>query len=783
MSKYGRSSQEASGTKIFVGGLAQGTTEAQIHEHFQQFGKIEKSELFILRGFGYVSFTASSAVDRCLAQQYGQHQINGKWVDVKKSYPPRDVNLPVKKGSGKDSTSKSGEKGSREERGPSKGDSKAAPTVSVAAASKKPMTVTATVHGPRAVEDSRVTELCAMGFSLRQTKRVLGTCGWDMNKALDQLLQEGVDPDEKPEETRQPSKGKAGAETLSTASDSIEERDDMSNDGRNGGKGGKKGAKSSPGKKDQGSSSTSATGASSTAEASETSAQEMTSAEIITTNVNVMGNGSWSGAKNKQSSAPRVDSELSQHVDNSAAKTASATANSAAAAGATAGAGVVNSATAGATNGAVNMNLTAAAVVSSTTATSTTPSSAVSNQHSKASVPGEQPGAHQGGHHLGGTSPSKMGAMHQMAGAGNAAAQQQISNNMQHQQQHVAAQQQQQHSIGAQGAAQQQHNVAGAQQSAQQQMMQQQHNMGAGAAQQQMQMGAQQQQHAGMHQQQAAGQPTAVQQGQQHVLNANNVSMLSNTTQHTYQNDTAQKQPEPEPIANNTMVNSNQNGWGNQQMQMQNGQAQQNQYGNYYNQQQNQQMQQQQSNAQYGGNYYGQQYGNQQQQQQNYYQQQQQQQQQYNQQAQQPQQQQQQREETGKIHVQPTQAYAPPQEYVNGGQQFLTIQPDLKMPIELQLYNSNDSGWSHGRDAQGNSGWFPTSCARFDIVVGSYGFDTKPESTRNYITFQPGSKIIVEQRHDCGWWIGAVVLDSHGNLGGKGYFPGNYCQDAPPAAQ
>ena len=43
-----------------------------------------------------------------------------------------------------------------------------------------------------------------------------------------------------------------------------------------------------------------------------------------------------------------------------------------------------------------------------------------------------------------------------------------------------------------------------------------------------------------------------------------------------------------------------------------------------------------------------------------------------------------------------------------------------------------------------------------------YAFDQKPESTRNYISFNVNQKILVEQRHECGWWIGSPVMDEHG---------------------
>lgn len=75
-------------------------------------------------------------------------------------------------------------------------------------------------------------------------------------------------------------------------------------------------------------------------------------------------------------------------------------------------------------------------------------------------------------------------------------------------------------------------------------------------------------------------------------------------------------------------------------------------------------------------------------------------------------------------------------------------------------------------------GWFPTSCCAFDVVQTMYQFDTKPETTRPYITFRPGQKILIERRYECGWWIGSVIEnEQHGNLGNKGYFPGNYCTE------
>ena len=86
---------------------------------------------------------------------------------------------------------------------------------------------------------------------------------------------------------------------------------------------------------------------------------------------------------------------------------------------------------------------------------------------------------------------------------------------------------------------------------------------------------------------------------------------------------------------------------------------------------------------------------------------------------------------------------------------------------------------------RGQHGWFPTICCSFDVVTAMQTFDTKPEETRPYISFQPGQRIlVVEKRYDCGWWMGAVIEDEQsGNLGPKGYFPSKYCQEAVPTQQ
>jgi hypothetical protein len=171
------------------------------------------------------------------------------------------------------------------------------------------------------------------------------------------------------------------------------------------------------------------------------------------------------------------------------------------------------------------------------------------------------------------------------------------------------------------------------------------------------------------------------------------------------------------------------------------------QYNGQYNGQygQNNMMQQQGQNGYVGGGYY---------------------------QAQNPQEQQMSTRPHDPLLVKPYQPYEPETQNVNG-QQFLRIAQELP-PIECMLYNSGGSGWSFGKDqSSGAQGWFPTTCVQFDIVKAQYKFDAKPEESREYIQFQAETQILVEQRYDCGWWLGSI-LGENGSVGAKGYFPGNY---------
>jgi len=129
--------------------------------------------------------------------------------------------------------------------------------------------------------------------------------------------------------------------------------------------------------------------------------------------------------------------------------------------------------------------------------------------------------------------------------------------------------------------------------------------------------------------------------------------------------------------------------------------------------------------------------------------------------------------------VSPCQAYVPDPSYQGGNSEFLKLDEDLQQQIEVLLYDASNSGWSFGRDCRDKrQGWFPTNCVQFDVVKAMYSFDTSPEETRQYISFTQGQKVVVQKRHECGWWVGSVIENQeHGNLGPRGYFPGNYCQE------
>lgn len=79
--------------KIFVGGIANGTTEDDLSNYFSAYGKVIHVNLMYehnqpdgtkrMRGFGFVTFDSSLPVEKTANIHY--HQINGKTVEVKRA--------------------------------------------------------------------------------------------------------------------------------------------------------------------------------------------------------------------------------------------------------------------------------------------------------------------------------------------------------------------------------------------------------------------------------------------------------------------------------------------------------------------------------------------------------------------------------------------------------------------------------------------------------------------------------------------------------------------------
>merc|ERR1719418_279434 len=79
--------------KMFIGGLSWQTTPEGLKEHFAKFGDI--AEVMVMkdpttrrsRGFGFVTFSDASSVDKVLA--HGSHDLDGKKIDPKVAFPRR----------------------------------------------------------------------------------------------------------------------------------------------------------------------------------------------------------------------------------------------------------------------------------------------------------------------------------------------------------------------------------------------------------------------------------------------------------------------------------------------------------------------------------------------------------------------------------------------------------------------------------------------------------------------------------------------------------------------
>eukprot|EP00931_Biecheleriopsis_adriatica_P085385 TRINITY_DN5978_c0_g1_i1.p1 TRINITY_DN5978_c0_g1~~TRINITY_DN5978_c0_g1_i1.p1 ORF type:complete len:468 (+),score=114.28 TRINITY_DN5978_c0_g1_i1:79-1404(+) len=86
--------------KLFVGGLPQNTTAAELREHFEAFGIVSDAVVMIdpatnrSRGFGFVCFLPGqegAASAQFALDQYEHHRLRGKWIEVKSAAPPHKL--------------------------------------------------------------------------------------------------------------------------------------------------------------------------------------------------------------------------------------------------------------------------------------------------------------------------------------------------------------------------------------------------------------------------------------------------------------------------------------------------------------------------------------------------------------------------------------------------------------------------------------------------------------------------------------------------------------------
>mmetsp|Transcript_26127 Transcript_26127/g.60925 ORF Transcript_26127/g.60925 Transcript_26127/m.60925 type:complete len:205 (+) Transcript_26127:123-737(+) len=109
--------------KIFVGGLPQSCPDDVLSNYFMQYGSIvdcvvmKDRETGNSRGFGFVTFDSTDAVDMVISQ-YEDHKINDKWVEVKRAIPqnqmPPGAAPPSKGGGGGKGKSRGGSRDDRD---------------------------------------------------------------------------------------------------------------------------------------------------------------------------------------------------------------------------------------------------------------------------------------------------------------------------------------------------------------------------------------------------------------------------------------------------------------------------------------------------------------------------------------------------------------------------------------------------------------------------------------------------------------------------------------------
>ncbi len=94
--EFGKPEAGQTVNKVFVGGIKDEISEADIRTYFEQFGgKIVNINLLTdkdtgkPRGFGFVEFDDYDPVDKAILK--ANHQINGRRVDVKKAVSKQDM--------------------------------------------------------------------------------------------------------------------------------------------------------------------------------------------------------------------------------------------------------------------------------------------------------------------------------------------------------------------------------------------------------------------------------------------------------------------------------------------------------------------------------------------------------------------------------------------------------------------------------------------------------------------------------------------------------------------
>lgn len=111
--------------KLFVGGLPQNATAAELRDYFETFGTVSDAVVMLdpvttrSRGFGFVCFLpgqeGAAAVTTSL-EQYKAHRLRGKWIEVKNACPPHKL---LKDGEGSDALHDSPASSTRKDETPS----------------------------------------------------------------------------------------------------------------------------------------------------------------------------------------------------------------------------------------------------------------------------------------------------------------------------------------------------------------------------------------------------------------------------------------------------------------------------------------------------------------------------------------------------------------------------------------------------------------------------------------------------------------------------------------